>query len=181
MCRRRQYVGLYRHSTGWRISENSSLNSMYLDKLKITQNPFKPKLIAVLLKLMLYFRAALKPVSLTVHDNYLWCTSVRSRATWWGGALRWAVSLVYALYVSADWYVCFCLRWRWVPGCSACLAFSMYSSLCPWSYDMRPVLERNLMPNARADAAAGLLCSVCLWEQHGCQEPGFRRQSSDSF
>lgn len=67
-------VGLYRHSTGRRISENNSLKNTYLGKLKIMQNPFKPKLIAILLKLVLYFRVALKPVSLTVHDNYLWCT-----------------------------------------------------------------------------------------------------------
>lgn len=74
MCQRRQCVGLYRHSTGRRISENNSLKNTYLGKLKITQNPFKPKLTAILLKLVLYFRVALKPVSLTVHDNYLWCT-----------------------------------------------------------------------------------------------------------
>lgn len=50
------------------------------------QNPFKPKLTAILLQLTLYFRVTFKPVSLTVHDKYLWCTGdVRSRATCWGG------------------------------------------------------------------------------------------------
>lgn len=47
------------------ISENNSLNNMYLDNLKIMQNHFKPELIAILPKLMLYFRVPLIELGFT--------------------------------------------------------------------------------------------------------------------
>lgn len=64
MCQRR-HVQLYRHSTVQSVSENSSLNNMYLGSLKIMQDHLKPELIAILLKLMLYFRVPLIEPSFT--------------------------------------------------------------------------------------------------------------------
>lgn len=146
---------LYRHSTGWGISENRSLN-MYLGKLIIPQNPFKPKLTAVLQNLVLYFRVALKPVSLSI--TVCGILDVSSRSSCCGGVGLWAL-----------WELGVCLscqsRLGWTPlpetGMEPrmlCLPHHLrVSSSLPLRFRCKTLPWQE--PTADTGAAAAVLCS----------------------